>query len=75
MFYRDQDGRVLFKPLVEINPRYTMGRVVVELGRFNRAGTGATLRIGKDAEEGEVRLTPEGGSFGAFVGFPGKLNH
>src|ERR1019366_8753281 len=29
--YRDADGSVKLKPVVEINPRYTMGRVMVEL--------------------------------------------
>jgi uncharacterized ferritin-like protein (DUF455 family) len=48
--YRDAAGQIRLKPIVEINPRYTMGRVTVELmrqtcqgsfGRFqlvNRAG-------------------------------------
>ncbi len=31
--YRDADGSVRLKPVVEINPRYTMGRVLVELMR------------------------------------------
>jgi len=31
--YRDADGAVKLKPVVEINPRYTMGRVLVELMR------------------------------------------
>ena len=31
--YRDADGKVKLKPVVEINPRYTMGRVLVELMR------------------------------------------
>jgi uncharacterized ferritin-like protein (DUF455 family) len=29
--YRDADGKIRLKPIVEINPRYTMGRVTVEL--------------------------------------------
>ena len=31
--YRDTDGTPKLKPVVEINPRYTMGRVLVELMR------------------------------------------
>ena len=31
--YRDETGAVKLKPVVEINPRYTMGRVLVELMR------------------------------------------
>jgi len=31
--YRDPNGAVKLKPVVEINPRYTMGRVLVELMR------------------------------------------
>ena len=31
--YRDANGAVKLKPVVEINPRYTMGRVLVELMR------------------------------------------
>ena len=31
--YRDEGGAVKLKPIVEINPRYTMGRVLVELMR------------------------------------------
>ena len=39
--YRDASGSARLKPVVEINPRYTMGRVLVELMRQtcqNRAG-------------------------------------
>ena len=31
--YRDSNGATKLKPVVEINPRYTMGRVLVELMR------------------------------------------
>jgi uncharacterized ferritin-like protein (DUF455 family) len=52
--YRDALGRARLKPVVEINPRYTMGRVLVELMRQtgqNRAGVfrlvnAAQLRAG-----------------------------
>lgn len=74
LFYRAADGAPRFKPLVEVNPRYTMGRVVLELARFNRVGTATTLRIGKASDEersGEVRLTPklQGAKFAAWVGW------
>lgn len=34
--YRDANGATKLKPVVEINPRYTMGRVLVELMRQTR---------------------------------------
>ena len=52
--YRDANGAVRLKPVVEINPRYTMGRVLVELmrqagqnsvGRFQLVN-GTQLRAG-----------------------------
>ncbi|MDQ8179544.1 DUF455 family protein [Pelagicoccus sp. SDUM812005] len=35
--FRDGAGRLLLKPVVEFNPRYTMGRVALELGQRNAA--------------------------------------
>ncbi|MEN9574693.1 MAG: hypothetical protein RL514_2548 [Verrucomicrobiota bacterium] len=37
--YRDTEGRARLKPVVEINPRYTMGRLTLEL--MKRAAPGA----------------------------------
>jgi hypothetical protein len=37
--YRDVNGQLRLKPIVEINPRYTMGRVTVEL--MTRAAQGS----------------------------------
>lgn len=41
--YQDEEGRVRIKPIVEVNPRFTMGRVAVELAR--QLGEGTTLLI------------------------------
>ncbi|MBK1828350.1 DUF455 family protein [Haloferula rosea] len=34
--YRDEKGGIRLKPVVEVNPRYTMGRVAVEFARDRR---------------------------------------
>ena len=59
--YRDENGHLRFKPVVEINPRYTMGRVAVELARFTPPNVVTTLTVGKigDGPEGALRLTPD----------------
>lgn len=43
--YRDRAGTIRLKPVVEINPRYTMGRVTVELMKQTRPGTAGELRL------------------------------
>jgi uncharacterized ferritin-like protein (DUF455 family) len=43
--YRDVDGKILLKPVVEINPRYTMGRVTVELMKHVASGSRGVFRI------------------------------
>jgi hypothetical protein len=43
--YRDASGVARLKPVVEINPRYTMGRVMVELMRQVRQGSHGLYRL------------------------------
>ncbi len=43
--YRAADGRCRLKPIVEINPRYTMGRVTVELMKQACPGSCGLFRI------------------------------
>ncbi len=43
--YRDAAGAVKLKPIVEINPRYTMGRVLVELMRQTCQNTFGSFRL------------------------------
>ena len=44
-FYRDAAGAIKLKPLVEINPRCTMGRVTLELLRVAAPGRTVLFRI------------------------------
>jgi uncharacterized ferritin-like protein (DUF455 family) len=43
--YCDADGKVRLKPIVEINPRYTMGRVTVELMKHVAPGSRGLFRL------------------------------
>ena len=43
--YRAVDGTIRLKPIVEINPRYTMGRVTVELMKQVAPGSRGRFRI------------------------------
>jgi uncharacterized ferritin-like protein (DUF455 family) len=43
--YRAANGEVKLKPIVEINPRYTMGRVLVELMRQTRQNCAGQFRL------------------------------
>jgi uncharacterized ferritin-like protein (DUF455 family) len=58
--YRDEAGAVCIKPVVEINPRYTMGRVAVELARFTapNAVTSLTVAPVGRGPEGALQITP-----------------
>jgi hypothetical protein len=42
---RDAAGKIRLKPVVEINPRYTMGRVTVELMKHVAPGSRGEFRI------------------------------
>ena len=43
--YRDAEGIVRLKPIVEINPRYTMGRVTIELMKQVAPGSSGLFRL------------------------------
>lgn len=43
--YRCADGQCRLKPVVEINPRYTMGRLTVELMKQTRPGSAGRFQI------------------------------
>ena len=58
--YRDSLGSVRLKPVVEINPRYTMGRVLVELMRQTCQNSTGIFRLAN-----AVQLRAEG-----FADFP-----
>jgi len=43
--YRAADGQIRLKPVVEINPRYTMGRLTVELMKHAAPGSRGLFRL------------------------------
>ena len=43
--YRDHEGNARLKPVVEINPRYTMGRLTLELMKRTAPGAHGTFRL------------------------------
>jgi hypothetical protein len=50
LVYRDRTGRASLKPVVEINPRYTMGRVLVELMRQTSQNSAGVFRLVNTAQ-------------------------
>ncbi len=48
--YRDAGGQVRLKPVVEINPRFTMGRVTVELMKQTAQGSCGWFRLVNQAQ-------------------------
>ena len=70
-FYKDQRGLLSWKPVVEINPRFTMGRVALELARFSRSIGPVSLTIAPvgSGPAGGICLTPieEGTKWSAFL--------
>ena len=64
--YRDADGKIRLKPVVEINPRYTMGRLTVELMKHVAPGSRGLFRL-----VSRKQALAEG--FGDFVAFARSL--
>jgi len=56
--FRDDSGGLRLKPVVEINPRYTMGRVAVELVRDRPQKSGVKLVIQRAGEPAPLGGTP-----------------
>jgi len=65
--YRDSDGKIRLKPIVEINPRYTMGRVTVELMKHVAPGSRGEFRL-----VGRKQALAEG--FADFSAYARSLN-
>ena len=64
--YRDTSGKFRLKPVVEINPRYTMGRVTVELMKHVAPGSHGLLKL-----VSRKQALAEG--FGDFVAYARSL--
>jgi uncharacterized ferritin-like protein (DUF455 family) len=66
LVYRDANGAARLKPVVEINPRYTMGRVLVELLRAAAQNSAGLFQLVNAA-----RLRAEG--FASFADYATRL--
>lgn len=64
MVHRDSDGNLVFRPVVEVNARHTMGRVAVELLKKTAPGLGGHYEIIRKSQQPELPTfgpTAEGG--------------
>ncbi|RFC45032.1 MAG: Uncharacterized conserved protein, contains ferritin-like DUF455 domain [Verrucomicrobia bacterium] len=64
LVYRDRSGELRCKPVVEINPRYTMGRIAAEIRRQVAPGCSVRLSLVRSGEcpgDDGVRLDPKSG--------------
>ena len=68
--YRAGDGSWRLKPIVEINPRYTMGRVTLELMRYVCPGSYGRFRL---MTRERARAGEDGGSGGDLAGYAQAL--
>jgi hypothetical protein len=65
--YRTPKGDCRLKPVVEINPRYTMGRLTLELMKQTRPGSCGLFRL-------VSRAQARGEGFADFAGYAGSLS-
>ena len=60
MVFRDADGNLVFRPVVELNLRHTMGRVALELLKKTAPGLGGHYEILRKSQMTEpIKLGPE----------------
>ncbi len=66
--YRDPGGEIALRPFCEINPRYTMGRVALELRRQIAPGCNLLFEIIKAAHATDGDDAPEFDANGRWCG-------